>query len=144
MNTQTDNDKNESEAPSDYRVVELSREPVELYKILKFESMVVSGGEAKAAVASGQVLVNGESETQKRKKIVSGDTIEFGEEKIVLKLAPAGSAETVEPRTKTEVEEQNTQKGEEKEKEKKSSRTSAKKVPSERKAISIRTKGSKK
>lgn len=59
------------------RVVEISREPVELYKILKFEGIVASGGEAKAVIDGGQVLVNGEVETRKRKKIVSGDTIEF-------------------------------------------------------------------
>jgi len=66
--------------------VELTKEPVELYKILKFEGMVASGGEAKHAIAEGQVTVNGTVETQKRKKIVSGDIIEFGEEKIRLQL----------------------------------------------------------
>jgi len=55
---------------------------VELYKILKIEGMASSGGEAKAVIAAGQVLVNGEIETQKRKKIVAGDIIEFRNEKI--------------------------------------------------------------
>ena len=64
------------------RKVEVSKEPVELYKILKFEGMVVSGGEAKSVIAEGQVLVNGVVETRKRKKIVSGDIIEFAKEKI--------------------------------------------------------------
>jgi len=68
------------------RVVEISREPVELYKILKFEGMVGSGGEAKFVIAEGFVLVNGEIETRKRKKIVSGDTIEFGHEIIRIQL----------------------------------------------------------
>ena len=71
------------------RSVEINSEPVELYKILKFEGMVTSGGEAKAAVAAGQVRVNGKVETQKRKKIVGGDTIEFKNEKIAIKLASA-------------------------------------------------------
>jgi len=62
------------------RTVEITREPVELYKILKFEGMVASGGEAKLVIADGYVLVNGEVETRKRKKIVSGDIIEFGQE----------------------------------------------------------------
>jgi ribosome-associated protein len=57
--------------------IEITKEPVELYKILKFEGIVASGGEAKAVIDDGQVLVNGEIETRKRKKIVSGDTIEF-------------------------------------------------------------------
>lgn len=67
--------------------VEITKEPVELYKILKFEGMVSSGAEAKIAVAGGLVLVNGEVETRKRKKIVSGDIIEFGDEKIKTRLA---------------------------------------------------------
>ena len=70
--------------PADVRLVGISREPVELYKILKFEGMVGSGGEAKAVVAAGQVLVNGKVETQKRKKIVGGDIIEFNDEKIAI------------------------------------------------------------
>lgn len=64
------------------REIEISKEPVELYKILKFENMVSSGGEAKHVITEGLVLVNGEVETRKRKKIVSGDVIEFGDEKI--------------------------------------------------------------
>jgi len=69
------------------REVEITKEPVELYKILKFEGMVGSGGEAKMVVADGQVLVNGEVETRKRKKIVAGDIIEFGDVKIQIRLA---------------------------------------------------------
>ena len=68
------------------RKVEISKEPVELYKILKFEGMVSSGGEAKSIIADGQVLVNGKIETRKRKKIVSGDIVELGKEKIRIQL----------------------------------------------------------
>lgn len=73
--------------PADVRIVEIATEPVELYKILKFEGMVASGGEAKGVVAAGQVLVNGKIETQKRKKIVAGDTIEFNSETISIRRA---------------------------------------------------------
>ncbi len=51
--------------------------PVELFKILKFEGLAGSGAEAKVVIAEGQVSVNGQVETQKRKKIVEGDVIEF-------------------------------------------------------------------
>lgn len=54
----------------------ITREPVELFKILKFENLAASGGEAKVMIEDGLVLVNGLVETQKRKKIVSGDIIE--------------------------------------------------------------------
>ena len=49
------------------------REPVELYKILKFEGLVATGSEAKLVIGDAQVTVNGEIETRRRKKIVSGD-----------------------------------------------------------------------
>jgi ribosome-associated protein len=68
------------------RDVEISKEPVELYKILKFEGMASSGGEAKAMVADGYVLVNGVVETRKRKKIVGGDIISLGDEIIRIQL----------------------------------------------------------
>jgi ribosome-associated protein len=68
------------------RVVEISQQPIELYKILKFESMVSSGGEAKAVIADGLVMVNGIVETRKRKKIVSGDMVEFASEKYQVQL----------------------------------------------------------
>ena len=67
------------------REVEILKEPVELYKILKFESMVASGGQAKLVIGEGMVVVNGEIETRKRKKIVAGDVIEFGNEKILIR-----------------------------------------------------------
>jgi ribosome-associated protein len=66
--------------------VVISKEPLELYKILKFEGMVSSGGEAKSVISDGQVLVNGKVETRKRKQISSGDIVEFGEDKIRIQL----------------------------------------------------------
>ena len=60
------------------RKVTISKEPVELYKILKFEGLVTTGGEAKLLIGDGQVIVNGEVETRRRRKIVGGDAIEFG------------------------------------------------------------------
>ena len=70
------------------RDVDLTIEPVELYKILKFEGMASSGAEAKNVIAAGLVTVNGEVELRKRKKIVSGDVIEFAGEQLRARLAP--------------------------------------------------------
>ena len=64
------------------RESEIIEEPIELYKILKFENIVNSGGEAKFVISEGRVMVNGAVETRKRKKILAGDVVEFGEEKI--------------------------------------------------------------
>ena len=69
------------------REVQISQEPIQLYKLLKLEALVSSGGEAKAVIADGLVLVNGEIETRKRKQIVAGDVISFGEERFQVQLA---------------------------------------------------------
>jgi ribosome-associated protein len=66
------------------RAVEISEEPIALYKILKLENLVGSGGEAKYVIAQGRVVVNGRVETQKRKKIFSGDVVAFGQDKLVI------------------------------------------------------------
>lgn len=68
------------------REVEITKEPVELYKILKFEGMVNSGGQAKSVIAEGLVSLNGKVETQKRKKIVSGDVITLWDDTIQVRL----------------------------------------------------------
>ncbi len=69
------------------RTVDITAEPIQLYKILKFEGLASNGGEAKAAVAEGLVRVNGQTETRKRKQIVSGDIIEFANETMKIRLA---------------------------------------------------------
>ncbi len=61
----------------DIRIVKINTEPVELFKVLKFENLAGSGGEAKHFVADGLVTVNGKIETRKRNKIYSGDVIGF-------------------------------------------------------------------
>ena len=68
------------------KTISINKEPVELFKVLKFEGIVGSGGEAKALIDDGQVLVNGEVETRKRKKLMSGDTIEALGEQYTLAL----------------------------------------------------------
>ncbi len=68
------------------RIVEITREPVELYKILKFEGLVTTGGEAKLLIGDGQVSLNGSIETQRRKKIMNGDVIEFRGEQYQMQL----------------------------------------------------------
>ncbi len=59
------------------RDVQIYREPIELFQLLKFEGLASSGGEAKAVIAEGLVRVNGDLETRKRRKIRAGDIVEF-------------------------------------------------------------------
>jgi len=69
------------------RDVIITQEPVELFKILKFENLVNSGGEAKMAIEQGYVMVNNQQETRKRRKIVSGDCVEFNQQRLNIVLA---------------------------------------------------------
>ena len=71
--------------------VEINKEPVELYKILKFEGLTTTGGEAKLLIGDGQVTVNGDVETRWRRKMLSGDIIGFRGEEILLTLGAADS-----------------------------------------------------
>jgi len=68
------------------KIVSINKEPVELYKILKFEGLLESGGAAKNAIANGLVEVNDCVEKKKRKKIIAGDTIVFNGEKLYVSL----------------------------------------------------------
>ncbi|WP_373499039.1 RNA-binding S4 domain-containing protein [Desulfococcus sp.] len=79
----------EHDTPAPVLILSIDAEPIELYKILKMENWVGSGGEAKFAIADGQVLVNNAVETRKRKKIFSGDMVEFGGNKIQIRVQPA-------------------------------------------------------
>lgn len=55
---------------------------IELYKVLKVQGMSNAGGEAKHFIDEGQVTVNGEVETRKRKKIIAGDIVSFNGESV--------------------------------------------------------------
>ena len=70
------------------RIVELTQDAVPLYKVLKFEGLANSGSDAKLLIDEGQVTVNGEGETQRRKKIRDGDVIQLGDEILQVTLAP--------------------------------------------------------
>ncbi|MEL0629000.1 RNA-binding S4 domain-containing protein [Psychromonas aquatilis] len=67
-------------------LIEIREEPTALYKILKIANLVSGGGEAKQVIAEGYVSLNGEVETQKRKKIYAGDLIYFNEQYLQIAL----------------------------------------------------------
>ncbi len=56
-----------------------NHEYIELNKLLKIVNLVASGGESNTFITEGAVLVNGEIELQKRKKVRAGDTVVFNE-----------------------------------------------------------------
>ena len=62
--------------------IEITTEFIKLDQLLKFANLVYSGGEAKSVIADGMVLVNGETETKRGRKIYKGDTVIFEEQVI--------------------------------------------------------------
>ena len=64
-----------------------SDEFVELYKVLKVQGLVNGGGDAKHVITEGQVTVNGDVDTRKRKKCVVGDVISFNGQTIKIVAA---------------------------------------------------------
>lgn len=61
---------------------ELKGDYIELIKLLKVTGLCQTGGEAKGVVSEGMVRVDGEVETRKKKKIISGQVVEFEGQKI--------------------------------------------------------------
>lgn len=62
----------------------LEGEYIELIKLLKALKLVGTGGEAKIRIMEGEVLVNGQIDTRKRKKLRVGDIIDFDGETITI------------------------------------------------------------
>ena len=68
----------------DARTITIREEPIELCRLLKFAGLTETGGEAKIVISDGLVSVNGEVETRKRRKIVAGDRVTFGDASAVV------------------------------------------------------------
>jgi len=59
--------------------------PLCLDQFLKLSSIAESGGQAKLMIQGGQVKVNGDIETRRRRKLVAEDVIEVGGDKWLVK-----------------------------------------------------------
>ena len=62
----------------------LREEYIKLGQALKAAGLVESGVDAKFVIQDGLVLVNGQIETQRGKKLMAGDKVEFDGETIVI------------------------------------------------------------
>lgn len=62
-------------------MTEEPREYIELQQALKLARLVETGGEAKQLIQGGEVRVNGEVETRRRRKLYPGDVIELAGER---------------------------------------------------------------
>lgn len=65
--------------------VKIDTEYIKLDQLLKFSELADTGGIAKEVIQNGEVLVNGEVETRRGKKIRKEDVVEFRGEKVVVK-----------------------------------------------------------
>ncbi|MBL8048194.1 MAG: RNA-binding S4 domain-containing protein [Chthonomonas sp.] len=59
--------------------IEIRGENIQLQQLLKVAGVVSMGGEVKGLLAEGAILVNDVVATERRKKIVPGDTVRVGE-----------------------------------------------------------------
>ena len=66
----------------DARPFREERDTIDLQDFLKLRGMVGTGGEAKFRVQGGEVRLNGEIETRRRKKLRRGDVVEYAGERV--------------------------------------------------------------
>ena len=58
-------------------IITITTEFIKLQDLLKFAALVSTGGEAKIVITEGEVTVNGETCTQRGKKIRPGDIVSY-------------------------------------------------------------------
>jgi ribosome-associated protein len=59
---------------------------IKLDQFLKFINAVESGGQAKLMIQDGEVLVNGEIETRRGRKLITGDRVTIFEQTFTVKM----------------------------------------------------------
>lgn len=63
-------------------MTEQSDDTIDLQDFLKLRNLVGTGGEAKFRIQGGEVRLNGEVETRRRKKLRRGDIVEYAGERL--------------------------------------------------------------
>lgn len=71
----------------------MESEHIRLDQFLKLMGVVNSGGEAKHLIRNGEVRVNGEVETRRGRKLISGDVVGFGQQEFDVIAGPDETAE---------------------------------------------------
>ncbi len=67
------------------KTVNIKDEFIKLGQALKLAGVVMSGVDAKFIIQDGMVKVNGQTETQRGKKLYNGDTFEYEGNEFVIK-----------------------------------------------------------
>jgi ribosome-associated protein len=68
------------------RDIEIRGDTIRLGQLLKLAGVVGGGGEAKALLAEGAVLVNGEPESRRGRQLHAGDVVAVGDETLRITL----------------------------------------------------------
>lgn len=63
-------------------VIKLRDDYIKLGQALKAAGLVESGAEAKEVIVEGMVMVNGETDTRRGRKLYAGDIITFNGEEV--------------------------------------------------------------
>ena len=59
---------------------------IRLDDFMKMTGLVATGGQAKLLIQAGEVLVNGEMETRRRRKLQPGDVVRFLDEEFEVEV----------------------------------------------------------
>jgi ribosome-associated protein len=60
--------------------------PIQLDQFLKLKGLVSTGGQAKLVIQDGQVLLNGQVETRRKKKLKPGDKVTFRNRTLIVEI----------------------------------------------------------
>ncbi|MEM1368852.1 MAG: RNA-binding S4 domain-containing protein [Cyanobacteria bacterium P01_H01_bin.15] len=61
---------------------------IRLDQFLKAQQITSTGGQAKLLIQSGQILVNGEPETRRKRKLIHGDQVQYQTEILTVLFEP--------------------------------------------------------
>jgi ribosome-associated protein len=62
--------------------IAIKKEPIRLSQFLKLANVVQDGLEAKIRITEGEVLVNGELELRRGRKLFTNDIVQYNDQKI--------------------------------------------------------------
>jgi len=63
---------------------------IHLDQFLKAHGLVSTGGQAKMVIQGGEVLVNGEVETRRRRQLLDGDSVSFADQQLTVEFENDG------------------------------------------------------
>lgn len=67
---------------------ESAAEPLRLDQFLKLRGVAETGGQAKVLIQGGEIRVNGQLETRRRRKLAPGDVVEYYSRRFVVEADP--------------------------------------------------------